>query len=79
MASVSIDDVRDVLHIRCFDIPDAKVLKMIKRAAVTLALELSEDIDYSELLRFSKRSHHAFGCHLRGLLLDWRFSHRLKL
>ena len=47
MASVSVDDVRDVLHISDSDIPDAKILKMIKRAAVTLALELSLDIDYS--------------------------------
>ena len=46
MAAVSVDDVRDVLHISEADIPDAKVLKMIKRAEVTLELELSADLDY---------------------------------
>lgn len=46
MASVSAEDVRDVLHVSDADIPDAKVLKMIKRAGVTVALELSADINY---------------------------------
>ena len=46
MASVSLEDVRDILHVDASDIPDAQVLKMIKRSAVTLALELSESIDY---------------------------------
>lgn len=46
MASVSAEDIRDTLHVNESDIPDAKVLKMIKRAQVTLALELSENIDY---------------------------------
>ena len=46
VADVSVTDVRDVLHISEADIPDAQVLKMIKRASVTLALELSESIDY---------------------------------
>jgi len=46
LAAVSVDDVRDVLHISEADIPDAKVLKMIKRAEVTLELELSADLDY---------------------------------
>lgn len=48
LAVVSVDDVRDVLHIAEADIPDAKVLKMIKRAQVTLGLELSEEIDYTD-------------------------------
>ena len=43
---VAVEDVRDVLHVSDADIPDAKVLKMIKRAEVTLELELSVDIDY---------------------------------
>ena len=47
MASVSAEDIRDVLHVNESDVPDAKVLKMIKRAQVTLALELSETIDAS--------------------------------
>ncbi|HSV49695.1 MAG TPA: hypothetical protein VLH35_05215 [Candidatus Acidoferrales bacterium] len=46
MVAVSIDDVRDVLHLSDMDISDAKVLKMIKRAEVTLELELSTAIDY---------------------------------
>ena len=46
MANVSVDDVWGVLHVSDADIPEAKVLKMLKRAQVTLALELSLDIDY---------------------------------
>jgi len=46
LAAVSVEDVRDVLHLSESDIPDIKVLKMIKRAEVTLELELSTDIDY---------------------------------
>lgn len=46
MVSVTAEDVRDVLSISEMDIPDAKVLKMIKRAEVTLELELSVSIDY---------------------------------
>jgi hypothetical protein len=45
MASVSPDDVRDVLNVNDSDIPDVKVEKMIKRAAVTVGLELSAEID----------------------------------
>ncbi len=46
MAAVSVEDVKDVLHLSDSDISDAKVLKMIRRAEVTLELELSTDIDY---------------------------------
>ena len=46
MAAVSVDDVRDVLQVNDSDVPDDKVLKMIKRAQVTLSLELSVTIDY---------------------------------
>ncbi len=45
MGSVSAEDVRDTLNVNDSDISDAKVLKMIKRAEVTLELELSADID----------------------------------
>ena len=45
MVVTSVEDVRDVLQLSDADISDAKVLKMIKRAEVTLALELSVDID----------------------------------
>jgi len=60
VASVSVDDVRDVINVSSAEVPDAKVLKMIKRAEVTLELETSKEIDYSNcwtlgrnLLRFS--------------------------
>ena len=48
MASVSVDDVRDVINIGTTDIPDTKVLKMVKRAEVTLSLELGKEIDYGD-------------------------------
>ena len=41
MARVSVDDVRDVINVSSGEVPDAKVLKMIKRAEVTLELETS--------------------------------------
>ncbi len=46
VTDVSIEDIRDVLHVSEADVPDVKVLKMIKRAEITLELELSADIDY---------------------------------
>jgi len=48
LASVTVDDVRDVIGINAADIPDAKIQKMIKRAEVTLELELGREIDYSD-------------------------------
>ena len=48
LATVSADDVRDVINIPSVEIPDAKVLKMIKRAEVALELETSRQIDYAE-------------------------------
>ena len=47
MASVSVDDVRDVINVSSAEVPDTKVLKMIKRAEVTLELETRKEIDYS--------------------------------
>jgi len=47
MASVSCDDVRDVIHVSSAEIPDAKVTKMLKRAEVTLELETEKELDYS--------------------------------
>jgi len=47
LASVSVDDVRDVINVSSAEIPDAKVLKMIRSAEVTLKLETSKKIDYS--------------------------------
>lgn len=48
MASVSADDVRDAINVVSAEIPDAKVLKMIKRAEVTLELETGTSIDYAD-------------------------------
>jgi len=47
LASVSADDVRDVINVSSAEVPDAKVLKMIKRAEVTLELETDKESDYS--------------------------------
>jgi hypothetical protein len=47
LASVSVDDIRDVINLSTADVSDAKVLKMIKRAEVTLELELGKEIDSS--------------------------------
>lgn len=54
LASVSVDDVRDVLNVGATDVPDVKVLKMIKRAEVTLELELSKEIDYNDCVDSDK-------------------------
>ncbi len=42
------NDVRDVLNLSASDIPDDKIYKMIRRAAVTVALELNKEIDFSK-------------------------------
>lgn len=47
MPSVSVDDVRDVINVSSTEVPDSKVLKMIKRAEVTLELETNLQIDYN--------------------------------
>ena len=39
LASVGVDDVRDVVNVSSAEVPDVKVLKMVKRAEVTLELE----------------------------------------
>jgi len=41
LASVSVDDVRDVINVSSAEVPDAEVLKMIKRAEVTLIRNMS--------------------------------------
>jgi hypothetical protein len=48
LASVTPDDVRDVINLSSADISDAKIVKMIKRAEVTLELELGREIDYED-------------------------------
>jgi hypothetical protein len=45
VASVGVEDVRDVINVGDSDIPDAKIEKMIQRAAVTVGLETSKTID----------------------------------
>jgi hypothetical protein len=60
LASVSADDVRDVINVSSAEVPDVKVLKMIKRAEVALELETSKEIDYSncadaEIMKEKKR------------------------
>jgi hypothetical protein len=47
LASVSADDVRDVINVSSAEVPDVKVLKMIRRAEVTLELETGKEIDCS--------------------------------
>lgn len=41
MAGVSADDVRDVINVSSAEVPDVKVLKMVKRAEVALELEIA--------------------------------------
>lgn len=48
MASVTVDDVRDAINISQADISDSKILKMVKRAEITLELELKKEIDYAD-------------------------------
>jgi hypothetical protein len=38
LASISVDDVRGVIKVGSAEVPDSKVLKMAKRAEVTLEL-----------------------------------------
>jgi len=47
LASVSADDVRDVINVGSSEVSDSKIAKMIKRAEVTLELETDKEIDYS--------------------------------
>lgn len=56
MASVSAEDVRDVLHADEADIADTKIQKMINRAQVTLSLELASEIDYSNCAEAEKEA-----------------------
>lgn len=48
MANVSLSDVRDTINVSAADIPDAKLQKMVKRAEVTLELELGREIDSAD-------------------------------
>ena len=55
MASVSVDDVRDVINVNSAEVSDSKIAKMIKRAEVTLELETCGEIDDSS---FTEKAHH---------------------
>jgi hypothetical protein len=46
MVNVALSDVRDAINIGEADVPDVKLQKMLKRAEVTLELELGREIDY---------------------------------
>jgi len=65
LASVSVDDVRDVINVSSAEVPDVKVLKMIKRAEVTLELEIDREIEYDRL--FSTNFRRVFLC----LVFSW--------
>jgi len=56
VASVGCNDVRDVLNLTSADIPDSEVLKMIKRAEVTLEVEISKSIDYASCSEAEKEA-----------------------
>jgi hypothetical protein len=56
LASVSPDDVRDVLGISQADVSDEKIAKMIKRAGVALELELGKEIDYADCTEAEKEA-----------------------
>ncbi|MCX8177948.1 MAG: hypothetical protein N3F10_06625 [Candidatus Bathyarchaeota archaeon] len=45
LAAVTVEDVRDVINVSQTDVPDAKLLKMIRRAAVAVGLELGREIN----------------------------------
>jgi hypothetical protein len=48
LASVSADDVRDVINVTSEEIPDDKISKMIKRAQITVELETDKSVDCSD-------------------------------
>jgi len=54
LANVSLSDVRDTINVSDSDIPDAKLQKMIKRAEVTLELELGREIDSADCTEAEK-------------------------
>jgi len=54
LANVSLNDVRDTINVSTADIPDIKLQKMVKRAEVTLELELSNKIDSDDCTEAEK-------------------------
>jgi hypothetical protein len=47
LANVSLNDVRDAINVSETDIPDSKLQKMVKRAEITLSLELKKEVTAS--------------------------------
>ena len=54
MANVSLSDVRDTINVSTADIPDVKLQKMVKRAEVTLELELGKEINSDDCTEAEK-------------------------
>lgn len=54
MANVSPNDIRDAINVTEADIPDVKLQKMVKRAEVTLELELGKEIDANDCTNAEK-------------------------
>jgi hypothetical protein len=54
LANVTLSDVRDTINVSAADIPDVKLEKMVKRAEVTLELELGREIDYEDCTEAEK-------------------------
>ena len=54
MANVSLSDVRDTINVSNADIPDVKLQKMVKRAEVTLELEVGREVNYNDCTEAEK-------------------------
>ena len=54
MANVSLNDVRDTINVSAADVPDVKLMKMVKRAEVTLELELGKEINSDDCTEAEK-------------------------
>jgi len=54
LANVSLADVRDAINVSDVDVPDVKLQKMVKRAEVTLELELGKEMDYNDCTEAEK-------------------------
>jgi hypothetical protein len=46
--------VRDTINVSAADAPDVKLMKMVKRAEVTLELELGREVDYNDYTEAEK-------------------------
>jgi hypothetical protein len=47
MASIAVDDVRDVINVGSAEVSHSKIAKMVKCAEVTHELETDKEIDHS--------------------------------